>query len=98
MVAIEAQFDGEILDGPVQLECTFAMPRPKRLMRKKDPEGEVWHTSRPDADNLIKAVKDACTGVLWKDDSQVCEMVVRKRYHAKGGHPAAMLEIRCLKD
>ena len=98
MVALATQFDGDILDGPVRLDVIFLMPRPKRLMRKKDPAGEVWHITRPDADNLIKAVKDACTGVLWQDDSQVCELIVRKRHHAKDGHPAAMVEVTCLTD
>ena len=98
MVALATQFDGDILDGPVRLDVTFLMPRPKRLMRRKDPEGEVWHTTRPDADNLVKALKDACSGVIYKDDSQVCELIVRKKHHAKGGHPAAMVEVGCLSD
>lgn len=29
------------------------------------------HTRRPDADNMIKLVKDALNGVFWRDDSQV---------------------------
>ncbi len=98
MVALAQQFDGEILDGPIHLDVLFLMPRPKRLYRKKDPLGEVWHTSRPDADNLIKAVKDAMNSIVWKDDSQVCELVVTKKYHGKNGHPAAVVEVRCLTD
>ena len=42
------------------------MPRPPVLL----PE-IVIHAKRPDTDNLVKLVKDALTGVYWKDDSQV---------------------------
>lgn len=30
-----------------------------------------FHLKRPDYDNLVKMVKDALTGIYWKDDSQV---------------------------
>jgi Holliday junction resolvase RusA-like endonuclease len=36
-----------------------------------------WHDRRRrDLDNIAKAVADACTGVLWNDDSQVSELHV----------------------
>lgn len=31
----------------------------------------IIHIKRPDVDNLVKHLKDALTGVYWKDDSQV---------------------------
>jgi len=40
----------------------------------------IFHRSnrqRIDVDNLIKAVSDAATGIVWKDDSQVLEMIGR---------------------
>ena len=36
--------------------------------------------SRPDLDNLAKAVLDAGNGVIWGDDSQVTQVVMRKRW------------------
>lgn len=35
---------------------------------------------RPDLLKLARAVEDALSGVLWKDDSQVVVEVLRKRY------------------
>lgn len=45
----------------------------------------VRPTSKPDCDNVLKAVCDACNGVLWADDSQVVDARATKRY---GGEPA----------
>ena len=38
------------MDGPVFLEVEFFLPRPKKYMRKKDPEGPIPCTTRPDID------------------------------------------------
>ena len=43
-------------------------------------DGLWFHTSRPDVDNLSKAVLDAMNGVLWADDSQVWRLVAEKTY------------------
>src|SRR6185312_877699 len=45
-----------LLDCPLRVCITFLFPRPKCLMRRKDPEGRVPHTAKPDVDNLSKAV------------------------------------------
>jgi len=42
-----------------------------------------WHDSRPDADNMLKAVKDALSGLIWRDDCQVSREVVEK-YRCSG--------------
>lgn len=44
------------------------------------------HTSRPDLDNLVKAVKDALSDYgFWKDDSIVYDMIATKAYADKPG-------------
>lgn len=43
---------------------------------------EVLPTSKPDADNVVKAIFDGCNGVLWRDDVLVVDLRVRKRYSA----------------
>jgi Holliday junction resolvase RusA-like endonuclease len=42
--------------------------------------GMLPHTSTPDTDNIAKLVKDAINGRVYIDDSQVAELIVRKRY------------------
>lgn len=82
------------LEGPLRVAIDFLLPRPKGLMRKRDPEGEIPHTNRPDRDNLEKAVLDALTqDGWWRDDCQVYGGEVRKFYHSKTGVPGARFVI-----
>ena len=38
-----------------------------------------WRTSKPDTDNLEKALKDEMTRLhFWADDAQVCSEIVEK--------------------
>lgn len=68
-------FPAKPFDCPIDVHLTFVMPRPKS--RKND----VWHTAKPDADNLAKAVLDVLTKVgLWVDDSRVAGLTVLKVY------------------
>jgi Holliday junction resolvase RusA-like endonuclease len=83
----------EPLAGPVRLEVYFEMPRPKKYLAKKWLGVLLWHVKRPDADNLIKAIKDALNGLAWHDDSQVCQLYVEKRYTAGGEEPKATITV-----
>lgn len=82
------------LDGPLAVDITFYMPRPKSLMRRKDPDGPMLYTAKPDRDNLDKAVLDALTRLsVWRDDAQVCGGSVWKWYAAKDGITGARLRV-----
>lgn len=86
------------LAAPLRVTITFRLKRPKRLMRKRDPEGPVLHTAKPDGDNLAKGVLDAMTSDdWWADDSTVSELRVRKEYHAKGDVPGAVIVVEELE-
>ena len=84
----------EPIRHPVRVVISFAMPRPKRLMRRSDPDGPIWCTAKPDVDNLTKAVLDALTNDgWWLDDSIVAQCDATKRYHAKNDAPGAVIAI-----
>lgn len=71
------------LSGPLAIEVTFMMEAPKswpKWKRLAAIEGRLRHVSRPDVDNLAKLAKDSLNGILWNDDSQVCELIARKVY------------------
>lgn len=86
----------EQLLGPIQLHVKFMLPRPMRLIWKTRPMPLVRHITKPDADNLVKALKDALTGIAWRDDCQVCELHVEKWYAGGGELPCTQVEISTL--
>jgi Holliday junction resolvase RusA-like endonuclease len=74
------------LQGPLTCRLEFVLPRPASKTRKTKANPRYYHTSTPDSDNLAKAVLDACNGILWRDDSQVCTLMVVKEV-ASGKEP-----------
>ena len=74
--------------GPVFVSIHFHMPRPKSLPRRI-----TAHTKKPDLDKLVRAVKDALTGILWTDDSQVVTLTAHKSYIPDGLMPCAIISV-----
>ena len=68
--------DWKLVTGPIRLYAEFRLSRPKSISEKKRPEPIV----KPDGDNLLKAVKDALTGILWHDDCQITKGGFEKVY------------------
>ena len=74
------------LKGAISLTLTFYMPRPKHHYRtgkfknKLKDTSPILHTNKPDIDNLIKFVLDCGNGILWKDDSTICQIEAHKIY------------------
>lgn len=81
------------LDGPVLLIVIFVLPRPKKYFRKKDEEGRIWCTAKPDMDNLVKSLKDALKNMAWRDDAQVCVTTQWKQYASKTEQPCVEVSI-----
>lgn len=72
---------GEPLDCPVDLLVEFRFKIPSsytKWQRDLAAEGMLHHTKKPDCSNLVKAIEDACNGVLFKDDGQVVGCVTDK--------------------
>jgi Holliday junction resolvase RusA-like endonuclease len=64
----------ELPTNPVILMIEFVMPRPKCH------KTSIHHIKKPDLDNLAKNIKDALTGSMYRDDSQVYKAHFEKRY------------------
>lgn len=80
----------------VRLFCHFQRPKSHYTKKGLRPTAPVHHTSTPDADNVLKSVCDALTGVgLWRDDSQVARAEIRKEY---GDTPGCWLEVRVIEE
>lgn len=73
--------------GPVRVLATVYVAVPKSYSRAKRVEcmnAENYPTGRPDIDNTIKILMDACNGIVWVDDSQVVEVAAGKVWAPTG--------------
>lgn len=72
------------LAGPIGVEFTFALPRPKAHISAKGglkPSAPTWHTGVFDLDKLCRAVNDGLTHAgVWVDDGHVAQMRAQKVY------------------
>lgn len=66
-----AMFGKTLMEGPLKVEI-------KAFFFHKSKEG--FHVSRPDMDNIIKAVLDGLNGVVFKDDASVAVVSAFKSY------------------
>lgn len=62
-------------DLPVELICTLFFDRPKSLRKSIRSK-----TTNPDCDKLARLIGDALTGTVFKNDAQITDLVVRKRF------------------
>lgn len=88
---------GPPFTGPVELVVTFYRQRPRGdygTGRNSDvlkPGASAYPVSKPDTTKLLRGVEDALTSVLWRDDAQVVDQHVYKRY---GTPERAEIEVR----
>ena len=80
------------VDALLEVWIVAVFARPKRLMRRKDPEGRILHGSPPDADNIAKAVIDALNPWITMDQ-RVARLHVGKVYAAIGEPAHVEVEI-----
>lgn len=83
MVARQAMGARQPFTGPIGISVEMCFPVPAswpKWKREAAMRGEVMHTTKPDADNVVKAAKDACNGIAWLDDAQVYAATITKRY------------------
>lgn len=68
---------------PVQVNLNVFVPIPaswSKLKRQLAQKGVVYPTTKPDIDNVTKAVFDAMNGIVFQDDKQIVNQLVTKRY------------------
>lgn len=71
------------LTGAVGIELHAYLAIPKSWSKKKRAaalDGSLYPTANPDIDNYAKSTIDAMNSIVFKDDGQVVELFVQKRY------------------
>jgi Holliday junction resolvase RusA-like endonuclease len=86
------------LDGSIILAIRFYLPRPQRLIWKRKPMPEIYSNKRPDIDNLAKSVIDGLNGVAFKDDGQIADLHITKKFHAGDDEPKTIVMVDQVKE
>jgi Holliday junction resolvase RusA-like endonuclease len=79
--------------GAIGLSIRFLHARPKRLSVKAKNgvvtcAGRIWKKTRPDVDNLTKAISDCLqTAGFFRDDGQIASIDARDFYTEDGQEP-----------
>jgi Holliday junction resolvase RusA-like endonuclease len=83
----------------VSLRAVFVFGRPATHYRTGRFAGEVkpgapgWKKTTPDLDKLVRALGDALSGVVIRDDRQIVDLAVTKIW---GQNPGVTVEVRTL--
>lgn len=81
------------LEGAVAVVYEFVMPRPSGTPKKSTPPA----VKRPDIEKLARAVSDALSDIVWRDDSQVVDMRLIKRLAELDEQPGMRVQVRPLE-
>ncbi|MBR8362158.1 RusA family crossover junction endodeoxyribonuclease [Burkholderia sp. AU19243] len=96
MAARAAMRDDEPYAGPIRLIVHIGLPIPSSWSMKKQEAaaaGAIGATKKPDADNVVKALKDGMNGVVYVDDGQVVDLWISKRYARTPGVRIEAIEL-----
>lgn len=88
MAAQQAMQGRELIPGPVLVEMKIIVSVAQSWSKKKTAAalvGDVMPTKKPDADNVLKAICDGINGIVFKDDVQVVNVSMSKRFGEKPG-------------
>lgn len=83
LAAQQAMAGAPLFEGPCEVKMRVDCQIPASWSQKKQraaAAGDSHPTTKPDVDNIVKAIFDALNGVVWKDDVQVVALTVSKRY------------------
>lgn len=81
--ALRYVHNAHILRGPFLLIVSYTFHVPKSYSKKKREaclSGEIFHTAKPDVNNLNSTILDALSGFLYDDDRMCVDLHARKQW------------------
>lgn len=82
--------------GAIEITLRILLKIPKSMpkyKREKVAAGSLVPISKPDVDNVEKAICDALNHIVWIDDSQIVDVAKRKRFSEKPGVVVTIQEL-----
>ena len=88
-----------LIRGPIQMRIVFAYQWPETMRIKYRRKGldmptNEYMVGKPDADNLVKLVKDALKEVVWTDDCLVVSLHAWKVYSDQAETRVEIVQLR----
>lgn len=78
----------------IELDVLCSVPASWSQRKQRDAlAGSIRPAKKPDADNVLKAIFDGMNGVVWKDDVQAVDVLVRKVYAQTPGVRVRVAEV-----
>ena len=88
----------EKLDGAISIEILYSFQRLQSLKKSErneiDSGKSMPKTTKPDIDNLTKAILDALNGIAWNDDAQVSEIKAKKIWSKQDQIEVKIMQIK----
>lgn len=97
--ATKAMKGREIINGPVRVWATFYRARPRGHFNAKGlvkPSAPLYPLSAPDTTKMFRAVEDSMKGIVWRDDAQVVEQIVYKRFATEAETPGVVVTVEAM--
>jgi Holliday junction resolvase RusA-like endonuclease len=98
--ALDEMSERPLFVGPVSVAARFTFPRPKshfgsgRNAAVLKASAPTWVTKAPDLDKLMRALGDALTGIVVRDDAQIAQQTLSKCYGQNPGVDVLVLELQ----
>ncbi|ADE12159.1 RusA family crossover junction endodeoxyribonuclease [Sideroxydans lithotrophicus] len=83
LAAAKAMDGRQPIDGAAQVSIWLWVTPPASWSQKKQRQAlahEIFPTTKPDMDNVVKGIFDAMNEIVWQDDKQVIDLSCYKRY------------------
>lgn len=87
---------GPLFTGPLEAALEMRIPIPaswSKAHKAAALAGTELPTSKPDIDNMAKAILDACNGVVFRDDAQVVMLTATKQFSETPGVRVVIREV-----
>lgn len=88
---------GPLFTGPLEAVLEMRIPIPaswSKAHKAAALAGTELPTSRPDIDNVAKAILDACNGAVFRDDSQIVMLAATKAFSETPGVRVVIREVQ----
>ncbi len=82
-------------DTALRMTIISGYPIPASKSKKQQAamlSGAIRPTKKPDGDNIVKIICDALNGIAYRDDSQIVEIVLSKKYISGAGETFVRIE------